>query len=141
VYIAGHKDSRLIQEGPYSLSRNPLYLFSFIGTMGIGFATETMTVPVVLGVAFLLYYPMVIRREENKLRGYFPDTFPAYCAKVPRFFPRHLGPVEPETCAVNPRLFRRHAFSALWFIWIIGILEVIEELHELGFVPVHFQFY
>ena len=35
VYIAGRKNKELCQDGPYSLCRNPLYVFSFIGTVGV----------------------------------------------------------------------------------------------------------
>ena len=36
LYIGGRKNSVLVQYGPYSLMRNPLYTFSFIGALGIG---------------------------------------------------------------------------------------------------------
>ena len=141
LYIAGHKDSKLIQQGPYSLCRNPLYFFSFLGAVGVGMSTETLKVPLLLGVSFLLYYPSVIRKEEVKLREMFPDEFDQYCARVPRFFPHHIAFEEPKSCKVNPQIYRRHIFSALWFVLIVGWLEFFEELHEMGFIPVYFHFY
>lgn len=36
LYIGGRKNAELVQFGPYSLMRNPLYTFSFIGAAGIG---------------------------------------------------------------------------------------------------------
>jgi protein-S-isoprenylcysteine O-methyltransferase Ste14 len=41
LYIGGFKTNSLISGGPYSLCRNPLYFFSFLGGIGIGLATET----------------------------------------------------------------------------------------------------
>lgn len=35
LYIGYQKNSRLITDGPHSISRNPLYLFSLIGVTGI----------------------------------------------------------------------------------------------------------
>ena len=45
LYIAGYKNNVLVIEGPYSMCRNPLYFFSFIGGLGVACATETFTVP------------------------------------------------------------------------------------------------
>lgn len=135
LYIAGRKDRKLVTEGPYSMSRNPLYVFSFIGAVGVGLATETITVPLLLGVTFLLYYPFVIKKEEIKLEQLFPVEFPLYAARVPRFFPRSFKLVESEHYDVNPKIFRRHLGSAVWFIWIIGVLELVEHLHELHLLP------
>ena len=42
-YIAGYKDNTLVREGPYSMCRNPLYFFSFLGTIGVGLCTESLT--------------------------------------------------------------------------------------------------
>ena len=35
LYIGGHKERQLIVSGPYSITRNPLYAFSILGTVGI----------------------------------------------------------------------------------------------------------
>ena len=35
IYIAGYKTKKLIAEGPYSMCRNPLYFFSFLGAIGV----------------------------------------------------------------------------------------------------------
>ena len=139
VYIAGFKTEKLITEGPYSAMRNPLYFFSLIGALGVGFASETLTVPLLIAAVFAVYYPFVIKSEEAKLRQKHTTAFDAYCAKVPRFFPDWKLLSEPTTYSVNPKVFRGHIASALWFVWIVGILEIIESLHELHVIPVLFR--
>ncbi|CAN2041852.1 Methyltransferase domain-containing protein [Candidatus Magnetomoraceae bacterium gMMP-15] len=132
LYIAGYKDSKLIIKGPYSICRNPLYFFSMIGVVGIGCSTETFTFPIVFIILFALYYPFVIKSEEKYLKQLFGVEFEEYTQKVPAFFPRLSTFEEPENYTVKPVVYRKHIFSALWFIWIIGIIETIEGMREIG---------
>ena len=132
VYIAGYKDNKLITAGPYSLCRNPLYFFSMLGVIGIGCATETITFPLIFIVLFSIYYPFVIKSEEKRLREIFGSDFDEYISRVPAFFPKLSNFHEPADYIVNPSVYRRHIFSALWFIWIVGLLEVVEGLKEIG---------
>ena len=134
LYIAGYKDQKLITKGPYSICRNPLYFFSMLGIVGVGFSTETFTFPIVFMLLFALYYPFVIKSEENHLRKMFGAAFEEYTEKVPAFFPSFSTFEEPHTYIVNPAVYRKHIFSALWFIWIVGILELIKGMKEIGFL-------
>lgn len=135
VYIAGYKDKVLITQGPYSISRNPLYFFSLFGALGIGFCTETFTFPLGLLIVMMLYYPLVVRKEERRLRQCFGDEFDAYAKRVPAFFPKFSLFTEPESYVMKPRTYRRHMLSALWFVWIVGLIELAEGLKELGWLP------
>jgi protein-S-isoprenylcysteine O-methyltransferase Ste14 len=130
LYLSGYKNSELITTGPYSVCRNPLYFFSFLGFAGIGFATETVTFAVLLVLAFALFYPIVIEREEQFLRERFGQAFEDYCARTPRFFPRLRALQEPETYLTNPKLFRRTMGDVLWFVWLVGVIELVEALHN-----------
>lgn len=141
LYIAGYKTKSLVTDGPYSMCRNPLYFFSLLGAIGIGLATETLTIPLIILVAFAAYYPGVIRGEERTLKGRHGADFSTYIATVPRFFPKWRYPSEPETYVVKPIVFRRHIMSALWFIWLLGAVEVVEAFHESHFLPVIFEVY
>ena len=135
LYICGRKTKELITVGPYSMTRNPLYFFSAIGGIGVGLATETFAVPVLLMLLFAITYPSVIRAEENKLRGIHGDAFDEYAALTPRFLPRPSRCCEPEAYEVSPLKFRGALFDALWFVWLVGILEMGESLREAGIIP------
>ena len=136
LYIAGYKDTNLVTKGPYSICRNPLYFFSMIGMVGIGCTTETFTFPIAFMILFALYYPFVIKSEAAHLKQLFGVKFEEYRKRVPAFFPKFSIFTEPYNYSVNPAVYRRHIFSAVWFIWIVGILEVIEGIRELGlFTP------
>lgn len=141
LYIAGYKTDTLVVAGPYSICRNPLYFFSLLGGLGVGFATETFSIPVIIFIMFAWYYPFVIRHEENKLRNIYGAHYQAYFRSVPRFWPKWSLLQEPEGYTVTPKIFRKHIRSALWFIWIIGILELLEMLREIGIFSAYFAIY
>jgi len=135
LYIAGYKTDSLIMDGPYSMCRNPLYFFSFLGAVGVGFTTGTFLVPAVIVLAFGVYYPLVIKSEETGLKTIHHDAFEHYLKKVPSFFPKLALLKEPEEYIVKPVLFRIHLCDAIWFIWCIGIIVILKELHEHHILP------
>ena len=141
IYIAGYKDDKLIMEGPYSISRNPLYFFSAIGLIGLGCVTETFTFPIFFIILFSMYYPYVIKSEEKRLKKLFGSYFDEYFKTVPAFFPNFSIFSEPKTYNVNPIVYRQHIFSALWFIWTVGIIEFIEGIKEIGLISPLWQIY
>ena len=139
LYIAGYKEGTLITVGPYSVSRNPLYFFSLVGVLGVGFATETFAFAALFTALFALFYPSVIRAEEQRLSALYGAAFDTYRGRVPRFWPRWALLTEPDEYAVRPLQFRKHLVDALWFVWIAGVVELIEALHELAIIPVYWR--
>lgn len=134
LYISGYKDARLVTDGPYSLCRNPLYFFSLLGMAGVGLASETLTLGVLLPALFVPEYRAVVRREEAVLRSRFGGAFDDYCAATPRFVPRLRALAEPGTYEVRPRVFRRALGDLVWFVWCLGIVQFVVALHEFGVV-------
>ena len=64
MYVGGRKNDQLVDQGPYSLVRNPLYVFSFIGIAGAGASTGMLTAAVLGMLAFALYYPSIVQRDK-----------------------------------------------------------------------------
>lgn len=44
LYLGGRKNATLVQAGPYSLCRNPLYFFSAVGALGIAIQSHRVLV-------------------------------------------------------------------------------------------------
>ena len=139
VYIAGYKTSALIEAGPYSVTRNPLYFFSLIGTIGVGLACGSIVILVLLLICFGIYYPFVIRREEQDLGVLHGPEFLSYMQRVPRFFPKLSLYSEPETYTVKPKLLKRALLDASYFVWVFGLVQLIEKLREAGIFPTLFR--
>ena len=138
LYISGRKDSQLVTEGPYSVSRNPLYFFNFLGLLGVGFVTETLLVPAFLAACFLFLYPAVIHQEEVLLRKRFGAAFDAYCDRTPRFLPRWSLRRESVEWTVAPRVYMRNMLDSIWWVLLVALIELAEAARELDLLPTLF---
>ena len=134
LYIAGYKNQQLIRLGPYSMTRNPLYFFSFLGFTGIGLATQTLVLGLGTAAFFLVFYPYVIRHEESFLQKEFGDQFTEYCNTTPRFWPKFSLLSEPDVYQVNPKTFRRELGDVMGFILIFGLVQLINTVHQLQII-------
>lgn len=139
LYIAGRKTTELVTGGPYSIVRNPLYVFSFVGVLGIGLTTSRPSFAALLAALFILYYRDVVRREEGALLERYGETFAAYMASVPRWIPRFSLWRSPARVEVDTRLLFRTARDAAWFFVAFPALELIESMHDIGLLPLLFR--
>jgi len=130
AYIAGRKNRELCQSGPYSLTRNPLYFFSFIGVVGFTLAVQNVLLGGLAAPAFLIYYAFVIRGEETRLQQLHGDNFTEYCLRVPRFWPRFAKPSGVPTVELNLIPFTRGMREASCFLGAIVLAELIEWAHS-----------
>lgn len=121
-YICGIKNVQLVNIGPYSITRNPLYFFSFVAAVGITLTTATLTIPAVFIIVFFAYYIPVMKKEERHL-GSLHTTFPQYAAAVPRFWPNWSLYREPETYVVTAKFYRRFLNEVVWFIIAAAIIH------------------
>jgi protein-S-isoprenylcysteine O-methyltransferase Ste14 len=135
LYISGHKTHAVIADGPYSIVRHPLYLFSFIGAIGIGLASENLIVIAALIIFYLSYYPLTIISEEMTLAKKFGQTYLDYMQCTPRFLPKLSLYKSPPQVTVNTDIFLKNLASGMWFIWIYILLNFIETLQANGQIP------
>lgn len=138
AYIGGRKNDKVICEGPFSVVRNPLYVFSFIGIVGIGLQSGMATLVLVLVLGFVLYYPKVVAREEAFLLHKFGDTYRDYMLGTPRWLPRWKNWAEPEFISTQPRMLRETLRDASIFFVAFPIFELLDRLREEGIIPVYF---
>ena len=136
LYIAGRKNKNLVQEGPYSMSRHPLYFYSFVGAFGVLLAVGCVTPACLLALLFGITYPSVTADEERKLLKIFGDELHAYRAKVPAFFPRLSLRQDAAVLDVPPRTFLNHLGSAIFFPILAWLFQWLHELTAALHLPV-----
>lgn len=136
LYIGGHKANAIITDGPYSVMRNPLYFFSTIAAIGVGFQTGTVTAGLIFGFLCFAAFQVVIRREEKYLSAAFGAPYNDYLAAVPRFFPKVSLFHDRETREISTKRMYSTLLDGLVFFIAFPLFEFAEELQEAGIIPV-----
>ena len=85
------KASALNTSGLYSVVRNPLYLGNYFIALGISLLPREWYLPVIISLAFFLYYERIIAREEEFLEEKFGDRFRAWAAMTSVIIPHISG--------------------------------------------------
>ncbi len=141
AFISGKKNKSLVTGGPYSLVRNPLYLFSFLGFLGAGFAFESISITVALVVVFSVTHWPSIMSEEKKLGELFGVGFQVYKTKVPRFIPNFSKLTYPEQTIISPKVFTRALFESSLIMGVFLAARVVEWAHDHSLLVVLFRMY
>jgi len=139
LYIGGLKNKSLMKAGPYSITRNPLYVFSVIGAVGVGAQLGSIAIAVLAGVVAWAVFYILIFSEERYLQVKFSAEFRRYAARVPRFWPNFKLWRDMESLTIKPRNVRGTFIDACVFLVSIPICEAFDRLHDLGIVPVLFR--
>lgn len=134
-YLAGFKSRRVISDGPYSIVRNPLYLFSFCGAAGLALAANHSLFFLALLLAYVVYYPFVVVSEERGLRQILGSEYENYCRRVPRFLPRFGGFHEPESYEIRAARFSRNYLEVVWFPLAWMVLQWVTAARAAGRLP------
>lgn len=141
LYIGGRKSAEIVQDGPYSMTRNPLYVFSTIGAIGIGAQTGSLIVALAFGVLCYLAFASVIRTEEAFLKASFGKPYEDYCTEVPRFFPNLSLFRDKAELLVKPDRIYRTFMDGLVFFVAYPFFEFVEYLQDAGILPVLLRLY
>jgi protein-S-isoprenylcysteine O-methyltransferase Ste14 len=126
LYIGGRKKAEIVDRGPYSITRNPLYMFSYLGAFGIGAQSGSLTIGLGFVLAAMAVFYLTVRREEAFLEREFGSVFTAYKARTPRFWPCFSLWRDEEQLTIRPTLFATTIRDGLVFLLAIPIFEMID---------------
>ena len=76
---------KLITSGPYSFSRNPMYLSWISIYLSIFFLNRSLWLLLLFFVVILLTHYAAVLPEEKNLKKQFEDSFEEYCKRVRRY--------------------------------------------------------
>lgn len=141
LYIGGRKSAEIVRLGPYSISRNPLYVFSALGAAGIGMMTGSLIVGLALSLICYAAFYFVILAEEGYLERNFGETYLSYKHDVPRFFPNLSIYRESELLSVRASMLYKTLADGLVFFVSYPLLEFVEYLQSTHVLPVLLRLY
>ena len=125
------KNDALATAGPYSYTRNPLYLGSLIMGLGFTIAANRLVLGLVFAALFIGIYVPVMRVESATLAELFGDNYRRYAQAVPALFPR-LSPYRDENpmqTKFDASLYRRYREyqAAIGFVvaWTLLALKAV----------------
>jgi protein-S-isoprenylcysteine O-methyltransferase Ste14 len=97
--------SGLTVDGPFSLTRHPVYFSHFMIFSGIFFISGVIATLIVALLDFFVVYFIIITLEERELRERFGNKYNEYKKKVPRFFPT----ISPKNEKDDPFVVRENS--------------------------------
>jgi hypothetical protein len=129
-----HKQEELTVSGPYAWTRNPLYFGSFLLVVGFAVASHSWVAAALIVGYYAIFYPAVMRREEDELRRKHGEAFDDYAARIPLFFPRaprrtgdsRAGAVPGQLFSWDQYARNREYQAALGFM--VGVMLLVARM-------------
>ena len=82
-----NKNTTLAIQGPYVLTRNPMYIGRFFLLLGCLLLTGNILVIFIFTLLYYFYMVNRVKREERQLHILFKEAYENYCRRVNRFLP------------------------------------------------------
>ncbi len=125
VWTENARVDRLLVNGPFRFTRNPLYLGNLLMALGVGVVASPAGWAIVI-IGVWLFVLALVRWEERGLHARYGDEFTQYCADVPALLPR-VRPVPETGGGVPPSLgagLRAEVFSGAIALGMIAVLSL-----------------
>ena len=137
IFLGGYKNKTLIDYDIYSATRNPLYLFSFIGAIGVALFSMNYWIMIATPLVFLLIYIPLIKREERFLQSEFGDDYKTYLQNTPLFLPKRITKPIPkgEFVEASPHLIKAAVGHSLLWLGLYFIFIIINMLYSFDILP------
>jgi protein-S-isoprenylcysteine O-methyltransferase Ste14 len=135
LHIGGRKGRTVVDDGPYSLTRNPLYFGIFLMTLSIAAFLQSPALAIGLCLAAWSYLQVTVQSEERRLSAKLGRDFRDYCGRVSRFWPQPATFRTPELLSVDIRCLAVECRRALRWMWIPLAAEAVMRLRIEAWWP------
>jgi protein-S-isoprenylcysteine O-methyltransferase Ste14 len=135
VYVGGKKNSELVTEGPYSVTRNPLYLFSLAAILGICLVFGSLLAAAIFTLLAYLVFRYAAKQEVLDLSHLFGEKYAEYARRTPLFWPDFSLFRWGQVQVVSRKALLVTIRDALFILAMIPFSEFVEHLREIGLLP------
>jgi protein-S-isoprenylcysteine O-methyltransferase Ste14 len=139
IYVGSRKFKTLVDQGPYSVCRNPLYVGTFLMALGSALFLKSPLFVAAVVLVIVLYAVGTVPTEEKALLAQHGEPYAAYLRRVPRFWPKFSLLTTPESVEVKVNGVRLEAKRLLVYIWMPIIGEVVTLLRDMAWWPHWFR--
>jgi protein-S-isoprenylcysteine O-methyltransferase Ste14 len=127
------KNTEIAQDGPYALSRHPLYFGNLTIAAGFGLASGRLLIfCAIMALCFAVYLPLM-RDEEAIMVSLFGDRYREYMSKMPRLIPavRRSDRAHPQRRFSWSQYLANHEYNAaLGYCAAVALLIALHLLHQ-----------
>ncbi|MGO8746902.1 MAG: methyltransferase family protein [Thermoguttaceae bacterium] len=139
LYIGGRKSVELISDGPYSISRNPIYCGTFLLTVAVGVLAQSVAFLFAVILVAMAYVVLTTTIEEEKLLTCYGNSFRMYRSRVPRFAPNLRLFHSRSTIEVQTKGLRAEFLRMCRWVWIPVLCNLVTHLRSEAWWPVWFS--
>jgi len=126
-----NKDKELATEGPYSLTRNPLYFGSLILGSGIAVASNNVTTYLIFIVYYFTFFTFLIAIERKRMRQRFHQQYEAWAKEANLFFPK-IKKIEKFNFNIAYYMKNRE-YRVLFFSLFVTAVLIVKFLKKIEF--------
>jgi protein-S-isoprenylcysteine O-methyltransferase Ste14 len=84
-FVIGEEPRKLVRDGLYRISRNPMYVGVLLAVLGQAIVFASLRVAYYCAALWLLFHLVVVFLEEPHLRAERGPSYDEYCRQVPRW--------------------------------------------------------
>lgn len=126
------KDRELATQGPYSLTRNPLYFGNLLIAAGIAVACNRWLTALICAGYYVFFFTFLIAVERKRMKERFGARYEEWAQEANLFFPR-IKRVRHGNFDIALYMKNREYRVLFYSLLIIAVL-VLKFLRGIGFI-------
>lgn len=126
------KDRELATQGPYALTRNPLYFGNLLIAGGVAVASNRWLTALICAAYYVFFFTFLIAVERRRMRARFGARYDEWARGANLFFPR-LKRI--DTAGFNIALYMKNReYRVLFYSLSVIVVLVVKFLKRIGFI-------